>query len=502
MRHSTGRRHNGAGPTRSTGGGAMRFIVLASLVLGLAVFGSAFASAANADTVGPITFEAPTYTVGNINAQNGWMKTGPYNVAVAPVSSFSGAAGYGFGTQAMQLSDAITSGSFGDQTFSPGLSQPAGESPAQTHFDASFSIGTALTALQPGLHMSVSPDGGDGSRMSYLRFEDLSDGVHVFFIDVTDSGPLPKVATFNETDIATLERTTAHEIRFSIDFKNGPANDIVRINIDAVLKATGTTWEDYYRFDPEQTGNGNVVPSTSKLLFRESGTANLANEGRGFLVDGVSLTSSASAICTPTGFFRDGINLTAAQIGGTVTGDLDAAGCNIGVYYNNANPGSVSGANISGANYFGVLVNGPSVDVSNSWVHAIGEVPLNGAQHGNAIVYLGGASGTISGNTVSSYQKNGITVSGIGSGASVLTNSVTGEGQIAYIAQNGIQISFGATALVRGNNVSGNWYTPAGTEACGLLLFQANGVKQQMNNLFANEVNFCNFGRGGGRVSP
>jgi hypothetical protein len=30
--------------------------------------------------------------------------------------------------------------------------------------------------------MTVSPD--DGARMSYLRFEDQADGVHVFFIDV------------------------------------------------------------------------------------------------------------------------------------------------------------------------------------------------------------------------------------------------------------------------------------------------------------------------------
>ena len=37
----------------------------------------------------------------------------------------------------------------------------------------------------------------------------------------------------------------------------------------ASLAATGTTWEDYYRYDPEQLGNGNQVPSVSKLLFRE-----------------------------------------------------------------------------------------------------------------------------------------------------------------------------------------------------------------------------------------
>jgi hypothetical protein len=210
----------------------------------------------------------------------------------------------------------------------------------------------------------------------------------------------------------------------------------------------------------------------------------------------IQLTTSAT--CTPTGFVRDGINLTAAKIGGTVTGTIDAAGCNIGAY----NPTSVSGANIFGANYFGVVVRGATANVTNSLVHDIGEAPLNGSQHGNAIAYIEGASGTISGNTVSSYQKNGITVSGAGTSASVLSNVVTGQGPVSYIAQNGIQISFGATAVVRGNTVSRNWYTPTGTIACGLLVFEATGVKQQMNNLFDNEVNFCNFGRGGGSSRP
>ena len=96
-------------------------LLLASLVFGLALLGSAFTASASADTIGPITFESPTYTTGDINGQDGWMKTGPYDVAVASVSSFPAAAGYAFGAQALRLSDAITSGSFGDQTFSPGL---------------------------------------------------------------------------------------------------------------------------------------------------------------------------------------------------------------------------------------------------------------------------------------------------------------------------------------------------------------------------------------------
>jgi len=247
-----------------------------------------------ADSRGPITFEPTDYHLGNINGQNGWMKTGPYDVAVAAVAAFPAAAGYGFGTQALRLSDAFTSDSFGDQTFSPGLTSPAGEGTAASHFDASFSIGSTQLALQPGMHVSVSPDDGNGSRMSYLRFEDRADGVHVFFDDVTNPGPYPSVSNFNEADIATLSRTDAHSIRFAIHFKNGPTNDVVRIYVDGALKITGTTWEDYYRYDPEQIGNSNAVPTTSKLLFRESGTPNPANFGNGFLVDNVSLSSSGS----------------------------------------------------------------------------------------------------------------------------------------------------------------------------------------------------------------
>ncbi len=83
----------------------------------------------------------------------------------------------------------------------------------------------------------------------------------------------------------------------------------------------------------------------------------------------------AATTCTPTGFVRDGINLTAAQIGGTVTGALDATGCDIGVY----NPTSVTNATSHGADYFGVVVNGvANVNVTNSKVHDIGDDPFNG----------------------------------------------------------------------------------------------------------------------------
>jgi hypothetical protein len=279
------------------------------------------ATAAGADAIGPITFEqSQGYMVGDINGQpssstlpNGkWSKTGPYDVKVVPVSTYAAAAGYGFVSQALRITDAVTSGSFGDQTFSPGLADEAGESGAsdvvngvpisgglrQPHFDASFLIGTAQTTQQcvgctTPLHMSVSPDRGDGARMSYLRFEDQADGVHVCFSDVVDKGPVGTVANFRESDIATLSRTQSHLIQFSIDFKDGPANDTVKIYIDSRLVTTGTTWEDYYRYDPEQSAQGNQIPTVDKLLFREAGTANPGDAvSGGFLLDRVTLASS------------------------------------------------------------------------------------------------------------------------------------------------------------------------------------------------------------------
>jgi len=187
-------------------------------------------------------------------------------------------------------------------------------------------------------------------------------------------------------------------------------------------------------------------------------------------------TRAHAATCTPTGFFRDSINMTAALINpsGVVSGDIDATGCNIGVYYDNG-AGSVNGATIHGANYFGVVVNGDvnniSVDVKNSSIHDIGEIPLNGTQHGVAVYYRsfisGNASGKIWGNTIYNYQKGGIVANGHGTTADIKGNAVKGQGPVNYIAQNGIQVGYGASAKVMQNTVTGNSYTGANLASSG-----------------------------------
>jgi hypothetical protein len=223
-------------------------------------------------------------------------------------------------------------------------------------------------------------------------------------------------------------------------------------------------------------------------------------------VVGLTASTALAANCTTVNTSK-GV-FTAAQVGGSVTGELDATGCDIGVYYDGAHPGSVSGADIHGALWYGVFVDGivgnVSVDITSSSIHDIGDNPFNGVQRGLAIYYYGfqtpgTVTGTVSGNTVSRYQKNGITVNGSQASVSLLGNSVTGLGPVDFIAQNGIQYGFGASGTARGNSVAGNNYTPKDTIACGVLIFQANGVSLSQTQYRDNERNLCNDGRGGGQ---
>ncbi len=243
-----------------------------------------------------------TFTLGSVNGQSGWSSTGSYDQAIV-----KNTLGYSqFGCKSLRISNAVTSGAFGDQTFSPSSINEAGEADAtsnglsggtrQNHYEAQFDLASALATLQSGLSMSVSPDRGDGSRMSYLRFEDSPSGINVFFDDVqgTDSS-----ANFVETQIASGLSRTPHTIKFVMDFVDGASNDVVKIYIDGNLIHSGTSWENYYRYDTEASAEQS--PRTvDSLLFRVGGTAVPANANKGFLIDNVNVATSTPTPTPPT----------------------------------------------------------------------------------------------------------------------------------------------------------------------------------------------------------
>jgi hypothetical protein len=80
---------------------------------------------------------------------------------------------------------------------------------------------------------------------------------------------------------------------------------------------------------------------------------------------------------------------------GTFNTTLDAGGCDIGIYYGPGQSGLISGAEISGATYFAVLVNGAAVNVLNSTINNVGSA-IASTDSANypptGIFYLGGAN--------------------------------------------------------------------------------------------------------------
>lgn len=113
---------------------------------------------------------------------------------------------------------------------------------------------------------------------------------------------------------------------------------------------------------------------------------------------------------------------------------------------------------------YGILVGGgATLNFNDSEVVAAGAVPLNGCQGGVGIE-AGNSTTTpvqvghlnLLGSSVSGYQKNGVTVDGRGSTGAIINSTVTGIGPTAQIAQNGIQISDGATAQIAGSTVTGD----------------------------------------------
>lgn len=192
-------------------------------------------------------------------------------------------------------------------------------------------------------------------------------------------------------------------------------------------------------------------------------------------------SAEAGMACTPTGF--QGMTAALVNPTGTVTGTVNAAGCNIGVYYSTGE-GRVQDADISGALNFGILVNGDAanvaVDVLNSHVHHIGDSPFNGNQRGVAVAYrafhsAGTASGRVSGNVLELYQKGGLVANGQGVDVQVIENTVTGLGAVPFIAQNGIQVGYGASASIMKNVVSGHSYTGTSTVSTGVLVVGGPG---------------------------
>ena len=205
-----------------------------------------------------------------------------------------------------------------------------------------------------------------------------------------------------------------------------------------------------------------------------------------FVAAGSMRTLQASCMTDSSLVVPDGFTMNLN--GFTVTGSDPSSGHFLGgVIQKYGGTANVTNGTITVSNLFdvcdagadrlrGVLFDGASGFITNLKILNIHRsAVLNGCQEGNGIeVRNFGTSPTtvsafIDGNTVSGYQKTGIVVNGDSYGT-VTNNTVSGFGPQTYLAQNGIQIGFGATAQVKKNTVSGNAYTGTSTVSGGIIV--------------------------------
>jgi uncharacterized repeat protein (TIGR01451 family) len=238
-------------------------------------------------------FEAPLFHPGTVNEQDGWKSAKPGDIPSLPhgydqeVHVNAGTPPL-FGGQSLRLSNGYNQFQAGPpefhyQTYSKPTKDAAGESLTDTEYTAQFSfISAKPTVEQPGLHVSVSPDEGEGGRMSYIGLEDTPAGIDVEFYDT----PEPD-GEFVGYDLGTVPRDTPHTIKFWMELNPGPDNDLVRIYIDGHdAGQCFTTWENFYRAVSQP------VPASDTLEYRSTGEQeNLSLIGGGFLFDNETITT-------------------------------------------------------------------------------------------------------------------------------------------------------------------------------------------------------------------
>jgi hypothetical protein len=152
------------------------------------------------------------------------------------------------------------------------------------------------------------------------------------------------------------------------------------------------------------------------------------------------------------------------------------------------------GPTACGSIAYGIFVrDGAYANIHDNEVVDIRDQGLSGCQNGNAIV-VGRSSiptdGTadITDNVIKTYQKTGIIISGAGSSATIAGNDVLGDGPISYIAENGVQVSSGASAEINDNTISGHSYTGPNWSSAGMLLYGPGTTNTNGNTIIDNQV--------------
>ena len=175
---------------------------------------------------------------------------------------------------------------------------------------------------------------------------------------------------------------------------------------------------------------------------------------------------------------------------------------------------AIDGLGLGNSNYrfMGIAFLNASGTLDSLEVRNIQNTPLDGTQHGIGI-YARTTTTTdqtisITHNTIHDYQKNGMAIVGSHLNTTITDNTVTGSGDTPLIAQNGIQLSYGATGTITRNTIRANSCTSVAghctddpttltsDSAAGILIFSPGNspIEISDNTLENNQSNISVLG--------
>lgn len=134
--------------------------------------------------------------------------------------------------------------------------------------------------------------------------------------------------------------------------------------------------------------------------------------------------------------------------------------------------------------------------LSDAAVINVMDTPFSGSQHGVGIFAHSNNGGTytvtLADVIVSSFQKNGLALSGTGLTVDLDDIAVTGAGPTGITAQNGIQVSYGPNGTMTNCTVSGIHYTGPSWAASGVLLYGAGAITTSNVDVAASQISvYC-----------
>jgi parallel beta-helix repeat protein len=112
-----------------------------------------------------------------------------------------------------------------------------------------------------------------------------------------------------------------------------------------------------------------------------------------------------------------------------------------------------------------------------------------------------GGTATVQNNTLDNYQKGGVWVEGANSSATVTLNTITGVGPTNGLAQFGVKVQSGASAMIDHNQISGDSYTGNNGFGRGINVTGGGTVTLDTNTLSGCDIGLSISGTAGATVT-